>query len=123
MKKQLVISTSNDMLRISPDKIVYILADGNYSTLVQSDNNQFVLSYQLGQIEKLDYKASFHTSMFNIVVMFGVLMTVLIRPEAEIWYYGASVLMLVLVVLNFNEILNNYNYLAMRKMPQFRKKG
>ncbi len=79
--------------------------------------------YALGQIEKLDYKASFHTSMFNIVVMFGVLMTVLIRPEAEIWYYGASVLMLVLVVLNFNEILNNYNYLAMRKMPQFRKKG
>jgi hypothetical protein len=61
--------------------------------------------------------------MFNIVVMFGVLVTVLIRPEAEIWYYGASVLMLVLVVLNFNEILNNYNYLAMREMPQFRKKG
>lgn len=53
MKKQLVISTSIDMLRISPDKIVYILADGNYSTLVQSDNNKFVLSYQLGQIEKL----------------------------------------------------------------------
>lgn len=53
MKKQLVISTSIDMLRISPDKIVYILADGNYSTLVQSDNNEFVLSYQLGQIEKL----------------------------------------------------------------------
>ena len=53
MKKQLVISTSIDMLRISPDKIVYILADGNYSTLVQSDNDKFVLSYQLGQIEKL----------------------------------------------------------------------
>lgn len=53
MKKQLVISTSIDMLRISPDKIVYILADGNYSTLVQSDNGKFVLTYQLGQIEKL----------------------------------------------------------------------
>lgn len=53
MKKQLVISTSIDMLRISPDKIVYILAGGNYSTLVQSDNGKFVLTYQLGQIEKL----------------------------------------------------------------------
>lgn len=79
--------------------------------------------YSLGQIEKLDYQASFHTSMFNIVVMFGVLLTVLLRPEAEVWYYGASVLMLLLVVLNFNELLNNYNYLAMRKMPQFRRKG
>ena len=79
--------------------------------------------YALGHIEKLDYQASFHTSMFNIVVMMGVMVMMLIRPEAEVWYYGASVLMLLLVALNFNEILNNYNYLATRKIPQFRRKG
>ncbi len=79
--------------------------------------------YALGQIEKLDYQASFHTSMFNIIIMMGVMVMLLIRPEAEVWYNGASVLMLLLVVVNFNEILNNYNYMAMREMPQFRRKG
>ena len=53
MKKQLVISTSIDLVRIAPERIVYIASDGNYSTLVQTDNEVRMLSYQLGQIEKL----------------------------------------------------------------------
>ena len=53
MKKQLIISTSIDLVRIAPDKIVYIASDGNYSTLVQADNEVRMLSYQLGQIEKM----------------------------------------------------------------------
>ncbi len=53
MKKELIISTSNDLVRIAPEKIVYILSDGNYSTLVQTDNEVRMLSYQLGQIEKM----------------------------------------------------------------------
>ena len=53
MKKQLVISTSIDFVRIAPDKIVYIASGGNYSTLVQTDNEVRMLSFQLGQIEKL----------------------------------------------------------------------
>ena len=53
MKKQLTISTSIDLVRIAPDRIVYISADGNYSRLVQADNEERVLSYQLGQIEKM----------------------------------------------------------------------
>ena len=31
MKKQLIISTSIDLVRIAPDNIVYIASDGNYS--------------------------------------------------------------------------------------------
>ena len=53
MKKELIISTSIDLVRIAPEKIVYILSDGNYSTLVQTDNEMRMLSYQLGQIEKM----------------------------------------------------------------------
>lgn len=53
MKKQLVISTSIDLVRIAPEKIVYIASDGNYSTLVQTDNEVRMLSFQLGQIEKM----------------------------------------------------------------------
>ena len=53
MKKQLIISTSIDLVRIAPDRIVYIASDGNYSTLVQTNNEVRLLSYQLGQIEKM----------------------------------------------------------------------
>lgn len=53
MKKYLIISTSNDLVRIAPDRIVYISSDGNYSTLVQADGDMRMLSFQLGQIEKM----------------------------------------------------------------------
>lgn len=53
MKNQLIISTSIDLVRISPDRIVYIASDGNYSTLVQTDGEMRMLSFQLGQIERM----------------------------------------------------------------------
>lgn len=53
MKRQLIISTSIDLVRIAPECIVYISSDGNYSTLVQTDGEIRMLSYQLGQIEKM----------------------------------------------------------------------
>lgn len=53
MKKHLVISTSIDLVRIEPEKIVCIASDGNYSTLTQTDNGERMLPYQLGQIHKM----------------------------------------------------------------------
>ena len=53
MKQYLIISTSNDLVRIAPDRIVYISSDGNYSTLIQADGDIRMLSFQLGQIEKM----------------------------------------------------------------------
>ncbi len=51
--KYLIVTTSNDLVRIEPDCIIYIASDGNYSTLVQTDGEIRMLSYQLGQIEKM----------------------------------------------------------------------
>lgn len=53
MKRQLIMSTSIDLVRIAPEHIVYITSDGNYSTLIQTDGEIRMLSYQLGQIEKM----------------------------------------------------------------------
>lgn len=53
MKQYLIISTSNDLVRIAPDRIVYISSDGNYSTLIHADGDIRMLSFQLGQIEKM----------------------------------------------------------------------
>ena len=52
-KRQLIISPSIDLVRIAPEHIVYISSDGNYSTLVQTDGEMRMLSFQLGQVEKM----------------------------------------------------------------------
>lgn len=51
--KYLIVPTSIDLVRIAPECIVYVASDGNYSTLVQTDGEMRMLSYQLGQIEKM----------------------------------------------------------------------
>ena len=51
--KYLIVTTSNDFVRIAPNCIVYVASDGNYSTLVQTYGEMRMLSYQLGQIEKM----------------------------------------------------------------------
>jgi DNA-binding LytR/AlgR family response regulator len=55
MARHLIISTANDLVRIAPEHIIYISSDGNYSTLVQTDGELRMVSYQLGQIEKMIY--------------------------------------------------------------------
>lgn len=53
MGKHLIISTSTELVRVMPERIVYISSDGNYSLLVQADGESRMVSYQLGQIEKM----------------------------------------------------------------------
>ncbi len=53
MSKQLIFSTNIELVRIAPEKVVYISSDGNYSSLVQADGEMRLLSFQLGQIEKM----------------------------------------------------------------------
>ena len=53
LKKFLIISTANDMVRIAAEKIVYVSSDGNYCNLVQTDSESRLLTFQLGQIESM----------------------------------------------------------------------
>lgn len=49
----LMISTSVDLVRIAYNRIVYIAADGNYSNIVQANGEIVLVTFQLGQIEKM----------------------------------------------------------------------
>ncbi|MDR1737818.1 MAG: LytTR family transcriptional regulator [Candidatus Symbiothrix sp.] len=45
-------SNSDELVRVTPDRIVYITADGNYSTLMLTGEKQHVFSINLGEIQK-----------------------------------------------------------------------
>ena len=53
MKKQIIISTSNELVRVLPERIVYILSDGNYSTLVLHDKTEHLITFNLSHFQKL----------------------------------------------------------------------
>lgn len=53
LRKYLIISTATDLVRIAPDKIVFISSDGNYCNLVRTDNETRLLTFQLGQIQDM----------------------------------------------------------------------
>lgn len=49
----IVISTTTDLLRIRTSQLLYIQSDGNYSTLFLTGGEMRMVTFQLGQLEKL----------------------------------------------------------------------
>lgn len=52
MTNYITFSTSTALVRIPAEAVVYISADGNYSSIVMVDGNEYMLTMQLGQIER-----------------------------------------------------------------------
>lgn len=52
MSKSLLFSTSSELICVPADTVVYISADGNYSNIILASGKEYVLTLQLGQIEK-----------------------------------------------------------------------
>ena len=52
MNKHLVFTTTTEIVRVPADAVVYVAADGNYSAINLADGGSFVLTLQLGQIER-----------------------------------------------------------------------
>ena len=53
MKEKLLIHTVNEAYSFKPNQIICIEADGNYSNLHLSNGNEYLLSFQLGQLESI----------------------------------------------------------------------
>ena len=53
MKKQIIISTTNELVRVLPERIVYILSDGDYSTMVLHDKTEHLFTFNLSHFQKL----------------------------------------------------------------------
>mgnify|MGYP003584204177 CR=1 FL=1 len=53
MGKFLVITNTNEAIRVSPDRIAYISSDGNYTTMVLTDKEERVFSFNLVAFERI----------------------------------------------------------------------
>lgn len=52
-KSPIVISTMNELVRVCPERIVYIGSDGNYSTMVLHDKTEQVFSFNLSHFQQI----------------------------------------------------------------------
>lgn len=53
MSKAIIISNSNELVRVPAERVVYISSDGNYSTMVLHDKSEHLLTMNLAGCEKL----------------------------------------------------------------------
>lgn len=51
--KVLIISNANELVRIKPERIVYVESDGNYSTMVLHDKTKQIFTMNLAHCQQL----------------------------------------------------------------------
>lgn len=51
--KVLILSNANELVRIKPERIVYVESDGNYSTMVLHDKTEQVFTMNLAHCQQL----------------------------------------------------------------------
>ena len=51
--KVLIISNANELVRLQPERVVYVKSDGNYSTMVLHDKTEQVFTMNLAQCQQL----------------------------------------------------------------------
>lgn len=51
--KVLIISNVNELVRVKPERVVYVESDGNYSTMVLHDNTKHVFTMNLAHCQQL----------------------------------------------------------------------
>lgn len=52
MSRHLLFNTNTELVRVAADAVVYISADGNYSRITTADSANYIITLQLGQVEK-----------------------------------------------------------------------
>lgn len=51
--KALIISNTNELVRVKPERVVYVESDGNYSTMVLHDRTEHLLTMNLAHCQQL----------------------------------------------------------------------
>ena len=53
MNAPIIITTVNELVRVYPERIVYISSDGNYSVMVLHDKTEHLFSFNLSHFQQI----------------------------------------------------------------------
>ena len=53
IEQVILYGTTNELVRVLPERIVYILSDGNYSTMALHDKTEHLFTFNLSHFQKL----------------------------------------------------------------------
>lgn len=106
---QLVFLVNNQVFLITP-VIIAVITVG-------------VVVVSLEQQRKIKARGFTIALIFSILVVLYATFMFLIEPTEDIWYYSAILGILFAILINFIFIIKNFNRIAMRRLPQFDKKG
>lgn len=53
MNAPIIITTVNELVRVYPERIVYISSDGNYSVMVLYDKTEHLFSFNLSHFQQI----------------------------------------------------------------------
>lgn len=84
----------------------------------------FIYSYEVEAIkqkEKIQTKNTAFISCIFAIIACAVIL--ILQPVSDIFYYGAAILSLSAIFYAFKDIIEYYNILATRKLPQFDRTG
>lgn len=59
----------------------------------------------------------------NVIGLFIVMLVFCFNPASDLYYYGAAIFSIVMTIWSFYNILEKYNILTTRKLPQLEKRG
>ncbi len=61
--------------------------------------------------------------IISVAVTIVAALIQIVNPVSDLYYYGGALLSLLAVLYNLFDLIRNYNRLAMRRLPQFDKRG
>ena len=96
--KVLIISNTNELVRVKPERVVYVESDGNYSTMVLHDKTKYVFTMNLAHCQQM-----MEEQLGKEAMTFIRLGKQLIINRAYIYMINVNKQMLVMSDMAFNE--------------------
>lgn len=82
-----------------------------------------VIFYVMGQIQYSKYKKGIAPTLISAIVSVITGFFILFNPVYDVWYYAAAIVGILSVIFNVICLVNVFNKLSTRPMPQFKRSG
>ena len=107
----------NLFLTITPSTLLLVAAILAVISLV-------IYCVEMGAIKKKEKMQTKKSALVSSIIAIALCVIVgILQPASDIFYYGAVILSLLAIFYSFKDIIQYYNILATRRLPQFDRTG